>query len=85
MAAITGNGSQQLKIQITVWWGGLGPFEGRREPFAEVVVGQYQDIVAGPESGVPTDGEQPVVTHDEPDPHVDRQVCEFFDGAAVGR
>jgi hypothetical protein len=66
-------------------WGGLGPFEGRRDPFAEVVIDQHRDIVAGAESGATPDGEQLVVTHDETDPHVDRQDCEFFDDAAVGR
>lgn len=33
--------------------GGLGLLEGRGEPFAEVVIGQHQDIVAGPQRGVP--------------------------------
>jgi len=50
-----------------------------------LVGGEDEQVIAGVQGGVRADRDQLLVADDEADPHVDRQVCEFFDGAAVGR
>src|SRR5664279_4896300 len=49
------------------------------------VVGEDEQVIAGVQGGVAADGQQLLVADHEADPHVDWQVGQLLDGAAVGR
>ena len=60
------------------------PFEDGGEFRLLLVGGEDEQVIAGVQGGVRADRDQLLVADDEADPHVDGQVCEFFDRAAVG-
>ena len=60
-----------------------GSLEGRGEQGSMAVVGEDQQVVTGVQGGVPAHVEQLLITDDEADPDIDRQVGELLDGAPV--